>query len=256
MNPLPAAFLTTPIAHRAFHNRAAGRPENSRGAIRAAIEAGYGIEIDVQLSADGQAMVFHDYDLGRLTNQSGPVRTRTEAELSAIHLKDAPDGIPTLPEVLSIIDGKVPLLIEIKDQDGAMGPDVGPLEQATADALRHYRGPVAIMSFNPHAVAAFHAAAPELPVGLTTSAYDPADWAPLPKRVCDRLRDIPDYDRCHAGFISHEASDLNRPRVAELKTLGATILCWTINSQAAEDEARKIADNVTFEGYSAATPAA
>lgn len=256
MTPLPAAFLTTPIAHRAFHDRAAGRPENSRGAIRAAIDAGYGIEIDVQLSADGQAMVFHDYDLGRLTGQSGAVRMRSAAELSAIRLKDAPDGIPTLPEVLAIIGGKVPLLIEIKDQDGAMGPDVGPLEKATADALQNYHGPVAVMSFNPHAVAAFHAAAPDIPVGLTTSAFDPADWAPVPAHVCNRLRDIPDYDRTHAGFISHEASDLNRPRVAQLKMQGAAILCWTIKSRKSEEEARKIADNVTFEGYPAAIPPA
>lgn len=256
MIPLPVAFLQKPLAHRALHDRSAGRPENSRGAIRAAVDAGYGIEIDVQLSADGCAMVFHDDLLDRLTRETGPVRQRTSAELSAIPLVDAPDGIPCLSEVLDLISGKVPLLIEIKDQDGDMGPDVGPLERATADALKGYSGPVAVMSFNPHAVAAFHAAAPQIPVGLTTSAYDPDDWAPLPAHVCDRLRGIPDYDRTNASFISHQADDLNRPRVAELKSKGAAILCWTIKSQQAEDEARKIADNVTFEGYAAALPPA
>ena len=152
--PLPESFLKAPLAHRAYHDRSARRPENSRAAVRAAVAAGYGIEIDLQLSSDGQAMVFHDYDLKRLTGHGGRVRARTAAELGAIRLLDAEDGIPTLAEVLAIVGGRVPLLIEIKDQDGAMGPGVGPLEKATARALQDYRGDIALMSFNPHSVAA------------------------------------------------------------------------------------------------------
>ena len=129
---LPAAFQTRPIAHRALHDRSDGRPENSRAAIRAAIARGYGIEIDLQLSADGQAMVFHDYALDRLTSARGAIRDRTAEALGAIALTGGDEGIPTLAEVLAITAGQVPLLVEIKDQDGAMGPDVGPLEQATA----------------------------------------------------------------------------------------------------------------------------
>ena len=124
---LPPAFLRLPIAHRALHDRAQGRPENSRAAIRAAIAAGYGIEIDLQASADGVAMVFHDDDLGRLTGATGPVRARTAAELGAIRLTDAEDGIPTLAEVLEIVAGRVPLLIEIKDQSGEMGDLLEPV---------------------------------------------------------------------------------------------------------------------------------
>ena len=151
--PLPAAFLTQPPAHRALHDSAAGRPENSRAAVRAAVAAGYGIEIDVQLSSDGQAMVFHDEDLDRLTSDCGPVRARTAAELGRTRLRDAEDGIPTLPEVLALIGGRVPLLIEIKDQTLTMSETDGRLEAATAAALASYTGPVAVMSFNPHAVA-------------------------------------------------------------------------------------------------------
>lgn len=246
---LPEAFLTRPIAHRALHDRAAGRPENSRAAIRAAVAAGYGIEMDLQPSADGVPMVFHDYDLRRLTGVSGRVRGLTAAELGATRLLDAEDGIPTLAEVLEIVAGQVPLLIELKDQDGAMGPAVGELEAATTQVLEGYRGEVAVMSFNPHAVAAFHALMPEIPVGLTTSAYRAADWPLLPERVRTHLRDIPDYERAGCSFISHEASDLDAPRVAELKAQGAVILCWTIRSTAAEVEARRVAQNVTFEGY-------
>lgn len=253
-HPLPAAFLANPIAHRALHDRAAGRPENSRAAIRAALAAGYGIEIDLQLSSDGVAMVFHDEELDRLTAETGWVKHRSATELGAIRLTDAEDGIPTLTEVLAIIGGRVPLLIELKDQTLTPGGTIGPLETATARALEGYTGPVALMSFNPDSVAEMARLSPDLPRGITTGAYDYEGYAPLPPATCDRLRAIPDYDRCAASFISHEAADLARPRVAELKTQGARILCWTIKSPEAEAEARKYAENITFEGYPAAKP--
>ena len=92
------------------------------------------------------------------------------------------------------------------------------------------------------------------PRGLTSAAYD-ADWAPLSAATRDALRDIPDYDRTFSSFISHEADDLARPRVAALKAQGAVILCWTIRSAEDEAKARKIAQNITFEGYAAPFPA-
>ncbi|KEJ94912.1 phosphodiesterase [Pseudosulfitobacter pseudonitzschiae] len=245
---LPQGFLTVPIAHRALHDVADGRPENSRAAIRAAIAHGYGIEIDLQLSADGRAMVFHDYALDRLAEASGPLRLCDAAMLGRTVLRGSDEGIPDLAEVLEIVAGRVPLLIEIKDQDGAMGPDVGPLEDAAAKELRGYRGPVAVMSFNPHSVARMAEALPDVPRGLVTSAYTPEEW-PLSLAVCERLRDIPDYARVGACFISHEAEDLHRPRVAALKAAGADVLCWTIRTPEAEAEARRVAQNVTFEQY-------
>jgi glycerophosphoryl diester phosphodiesterase len=252
---LPETLRRLPVAHRALHDRTARRPENSPAAIRAAIAAGYAIEIDLQLSADGHAMVFHDETLDRLTGAQGPVRSRSAAELGAIRLTDADDGIPTFAEVLALVAGRVPLLVEIKDQDGAMGPGVGLLEAAAARCLAGYRGDVAVMSFNPHAMAELARLLPRVPRGLTTSAYDVADWAPLPADVCDRLRGIPDYDRVGASFISHEWRDLGRARVAELAAAGADVLCWTIRSPEAEAEARRVACNVTFEGYAALSQA-
>lgn len=246
-------FLSKPLAHRALHDVSDGRPENSLPAIRAAIDHGYGIEIDLQLSRDDQAMVFHDYDLDRLTDASGLVRVRTEQELSTLALKGGASPIPSLTEVLDLVSGRVPVLIELKDQDGAMGADVGPLERATALALKGYDGPVAVMSFNPHSVIAMAELAPDVPRGLTTSAYAPDIW-PLPPKTCARLRDIPDYSRAGACFISHEVADLDRPRVAELKQAGADILCWTVKSPEAEADARRVAQNITFEGYLAPFP--
>lgn len=251
---LSAAFVATPLAHRAYHDLSRGRPENSRAAIRAAIAAGYGIEIDLQLSADREAMVFHDYDLSRLTGETGPVRARRAVELQAIALSGG-DGetIPTLTEILGLVRGAVPLLIELKDQDGSMGADTGALEAATARALAAYDGPAAVMSFNPHSMAEMARLAPNVPRGLTTSDYAPADW-PLSRETCDHLREIPDFDRTGASFISHQARDLARPRVQDLRDRGIPILCWTIRSPQEEAEARQFADNITFEGYPASLP--
>jgi len=255
MNTLPAAFLKAPIAHRALHDMAAGRPENTPSAIEAACKAGFGIEIDLQLSSDGVAMVFHDYDLRRLTDVVGPVRGHSAEALGKIRLKGGTDAIPTLVQVLDQVDGRVPLLIEIKDQDGAMGANVGLLEAAAAKALRDYKGTVAVMSFNPHSMVAMAGLAPDIPRGLTTCDYTAEDWPLLPKGTRDRLRAIPDFDATRACFISHDASDLAAPRVADLKARGAAILCWTIRSAREEAQARRIAQNVTFEGYAAAIPA-
>ncbi len=253
--PLPPAFLTAPIAHRAYHAVGQGRPENSRAAIRAAIDAGYGIEIDLQLSRDGVPMVFHDETLERLTPRTGWLCDHDAATLQTIPLTGGDETIPTLAEILTLVAGRVPLLIELKDQTLRMVETDGRLESATAALLAGYAGPVAVMSFNPHCIAHMARLAPSVPRGLTTSAYDPTDWHPLPATTCDHLRPIPDYDRVEASFISHEAADLARPRVAELAAQGASILCWTIKSKAAEDAARRIAQNITFEQYPAAVPA-
>lgn len=244
---LPAAFLAGHIAHRGLH--APGAPENSMAALRAAMDLGVGIEIDIQPAADGTAMVFHDYDLSRLTGAEGPVDGRTAEALGRLPLLGTPETVPRLRDVLECVGGAVPLLIEIKDRDGDMGLNVGPLEDAVIDDLTGYAGDVAVMSFNPHSVARFRDKAPHLPRGLVTSAYAPEHWPDLTATTRDRLREIADYDTLGCAFISHEAGALNMPRVAELKAQGARVLCWTVRSKAQELEARRIADAVTFEGY-------
>ncbi len=118
---LPTSFLKAPVAHRGLHDVTDGRPENSSAAIRAAIAAGYGIEIDLQLSSDGHAMVFHDYMLDRLTQDQGPVRARSAAELGKVLLAGCDEGIPDFTEVLEIVGGRVPLLVELKDAAAVAG---------------------------------------------------------------------------------------------------------------------------------------
>lgn len=253
-NTLPEAFLRLPIAHRAYHDLASGRPENGLSAIDAAVAAGYAIELDLQLSCDGKALVFHDDDLDRLTGATGPVSALTAAKASATALTGgaAQDIIPTLSQVLDRVAGRVPLLIEIKDQ--SRGAGIGPLEAATAQALQGYDGPAAVMSFNPDSVAEMARLAPWIPRGLTTCDYDPRDW-PLDAQTCARLREIPDIDRTGSSFISHFHKDLDRPRVQQLRAAGLAIFCWTIRSPEEEAAARRSVHNITFEGYPAPHPA-
>jgi glycerophosphoryl diester phosphodiesterase len=245
---LPRDFLWLPLAHRGLHDRAAGLIENSRAAVAAAVEAGYGVEIDVQRSADGEAMVFHDDALPRLTGASGLVADHAAAALGRMRLAGGDETIPTLPEILALVAGRAPLLIEVKDQTQALGPEVGALEARVAALLVGYGGPAAVMSFNPHSVAALAAAAPDLPRGLTACAFDAADWG-LPDYRRAELAALSDVDRVGAAFVSHDKADLAGQAIARVKARGLPVLCWTVRSAAEETAARRIADNVTFEGY-------
>ncbi len=241
-------FLSIPIAHRGLHDKTEGRIENSRAAVSAAIERGYGIEIDVQLTSDGAAVVFHDDTLDRLTEGVGPVRNRTRNDLAKLKLSGSDETVPSLREILEIIDGRVPLLVEVKDQDGALGYDARPLEAAVAKDLEGYPGPVAVMSFNPYSVSALQTLAPGIPRGLVTDAFDSAH-SNLPESQLERLRRIEDFDRVGASFVSHNHRHLDMGAIGELKARGVPVLCWTVRSTEEEAIARRIADNVTFEQY-------
>lgn len=253
---LDRAFLSVPLAHRGLHDAEKGVPENSRAAMAAAVAAGHGIELDVQPSADGVAMVFHDATLDRLTRETGPIAARSAAELGRMPLRGSDETIPTLAEVLDLVAGRAPVLIEIKDQSGGRGDATEVLEAAVANVVAGRQGPLAVMSFNPASVAAMRRLAPDLPRGLTTGGFLPEDWPMLTPEACHALRSIKAFGAVGARFISHDWTDLGSPRVRELKAQGTPILCWTIRSAAMEAEARRVADNITYEGYSPAAPMA
>ncbi|MEO0681323.1 MAG: glycerophosphodiester phosphodiesterase family protein [Pseudomonadota bacterium] len=250
MTALPAAFLSAPIAHRGLHDRAAGIVENTISAARAAIEDGYGIELDLQLSADGEAMVFHDDDLARLTGRDGPVGALTAAELTATPLLDAArsEAPPSFSTLLQAAAGRAPLLIEIKRQ-----PDDAATRALTARAvaaLNDYSGPAALMSFDPVAVAAAALAAPDVPRGLVSMDYaraDVEDRVPEARRA--DLTDMADLERLDCAFASYHWRDLPMPRTQTLREAGLPLLCWTTRSLQDDASARRHADNVTFEGY-------
>ncbi|MEL6234016.1 MAG: glycerophosphodiester phosphodiesterase family protein [Pseudomonadota bacterium] len=249
MAELPEPFLTHPIAHRGLHDVASVCPENSRAAVAAAIDAGCGIEIDVQMAACGTPMVFHDDTLDRLTGHAGPVRAQDAAALGAMALHGTQETIPTLAEILSLTAGRAPLLIEIKDQSGCLGPVDGRLEAATCRVFGGYAGPVALMSFNPHSMAVCKDRAPGLPRGLTTCPFRPEDWPGTTAARCAALTEIADFDAVGASFVSHHHRALDMPAVTALRRRGVPVLCWTIRAAAEEAQALRHSDNVTFEGY-------
>jgi glycerophosphoryl diester phosphodiesterase len=253
MPALDPAFLKTPIAHRALHNAPNGDYENCRSAIIAAIEHHYAIEIDLQLSSDGRAMVFHDDTLDRLTDKHGDVSDYTAAELSQIKVGNGQDVIESLEDILRLIDGRVPLLIELKDQSRLLSQTVGRLEQATIDALSSYQGPVAVMSFNPYMIENLAKLTPDMSLGLTTGSFMDPSWGIDAERTA-HLSQIADFDPKRYSFVSHFALELAAPCIQTLKEQGTTIFTWTIQSPDAEAVARQTVDNITFEGYLAAHP--
>ncbi|MEM1314414.1 MAG: glycerophosphodiester phosphodiesterase family protein [Pseudomonadota bacterium] len=254
--PLDAAFLRHPLAHRGLHDRDAGIIENSLTAVLAAAEAGYGVEIDLQLSSDGEAMVFHDDALARLTGRSGPVGALTAAELQATPLLGAADpaeGPPRFADLLEALDGRAPLLVEIKSQ---------PTEAATRALTRRAcailsgrEGAVAVMSFDPTAVLAAAEVAPEIPRGLVSMDYEAAaargdgDVSGLPKAVRTALTEMAAWQAAGCAFASFRWQDLPSARTEALRAAGAPVLCWTTRSAEDDAAARRQADNVTFEGY-------
>ena len=253
MTRLHSSFFGPPIAHRGLHDQSIGIVENSLSAIRAAIDAGYGIEIDLQPASDMTPMVFHDYMLNRLTGLGGTIIGYGPDKLETIKLTGTDEGIPTLATVLNEVDGRVPLLIEIKDQDMRLGENVGVFQKAICEALNCYQGPMALMSFNPHAIEAVKALNPDIPIGLVTDPFDAEDWPGVSVERRAELAEIGDAARLGVDFISHLQSDLESAPVARLKALGMPVFCWTVRSAEDEHRARKVADNITFEGYSPAS---
>jgi glycerophosphoryl diester phosphodiesterase len=198
-------------------------------------------------------MVFHDPDLDRLTEAQGRVDARSADMLGNIALRDGGgEHIPTLGTFLQEIAGRAPVLIELKDQSGCFGPEPETLAAAVVDAITGYAGPVAAMSFNPHTVAHLARLAPDLPRGLTTKRF-------LPGRQMNRtqaahLTSIDTFDAVGASFISHDRRSLSSAPVLSLRDRGVPTLTWTITSPRQEVTARRIARNITFEGYAPAIP--
>ncbi len=244
MTDWPAWLTERPIAHRGLHDGRAGIPENSRAAIAAAIAAGYGAEIDLQLSADGVAVVVHDYTLERLTEATGPVCHRHAAELGRLRLAGSAETIPTLGEILRQVDGRIPLLIELKRQpDGA-----GPLEQASWSVLADYRGPFAVQSFDPFSMAWFVRHAPDVARGQIATGHrsllrsQPAWRKFLYRRLLLNRFSQPDFIAYDLRCLPYWAAERARVR-------GMPLLAWTARTESDHRVATQHADNVIFETY-------
>ena len=236
-----------PVAHRGLHENAAGVIENTASAFRAAIASGFAIETDVQITADGEAMVHHDFALGRLTLGSRQLAAMTAAGLKEVPFKGTADRMMTLGELCDLVDGRVPLVIELKSRfDGNLA-----LAQRAADVLKGYPGPAVLMSFDPAAVAALREIAPKLPRGIVAERhYTDPEWSGLSDGQRRSLAFLTHAPRTRPHFVAYHVKDLPSlgPWIAR-NILRLPLLAWTVRSAEDRTRARRWADQMIFEGF-------
>lgn len=231
-----------PIAHRGLWSPD-GAPENSLGAFQAACAAGYGIELDVHLSADGEAVVFHDDTLKRMTGAPGKVRDRTAAELADLRLAGTDEKIPTLLEALAVIGHRAMVHVELKTPFGG----VGPLEQRVHEVIADHNGPLCVIGFNPYSHAWFADRYPGVLRGLDSWAWDrPADMAPEQRAAYRNLEQV-EIARPH--FLALGLDVLPHARAAELRAQGMPVVAWTVRKPEQWDAVKDACDNLIFEGF-------
>lgn len=233
MSALP--WLTErPIAHRGFHDMNHAVWENTLAAFSRAAEAGFAIECDVHIVADGNIVVFHDDTLDRLCGISGDVRERTSAELGLLTIGGTAERIPTLKQMLKLVDGRVPLIIELK---GREGEDDG-FAETVLDDLEGYKGHVALMSFDHWVLKDLKVAGSPYPLGLTAEGDQP-----------ERFFEHDEAMQLGLDFISYHYGHLPNPFITAQRKLGIPVITWTVRDEAARRHTFDEADQMTFEGF-------
>ncbi|MDB5653108.1 MAG: glycerophosphoryl diester phosphodiesterase [Tardiphaga sp.] len=243
----PAWLTARPVAHRGLHDRARGVIENMPGAIAAAVAGNFSIEVDLQLSADGEAMVHHDDELGRLTVGSGLLRNKTAAELQQVAFKDTAERMMTLGDLCALVDGRVGLVLEVKSHFDGDRQLVGRM----AEILKFYRGPVAVMSFDPDQVLALRQLLPALPRGITAQRrYDDGEWATLTPAQRRGMRQLRHGFTTRPHFVAYWVKDLPAPApwIAR-RIFGCALLTWTVRTPEQRVVAASHADQMIFEGF-------
>jgi glycerophosphoryl diester phosphodiesterase len=243
----PDWLTARPVAHRGLHDRARGIIENMPGAAAAAVAANFAIECDIQLTADGEAMVHHDGALGRLTEGSGALLNKTSAELKQVVFKDTPEKMMSLGDLCALVAGRVPLVIEVKSRfDGDRR-----LVMRMAEVLASYDGPAAAMSFDPDQLMALRALMPSRPRGIVAERrYDEADWpeaTPAQRRGMLHLRHA---FRTRPHFIAYWVDELPAPAPWIARNIfGCPLLTWTVRTPEQRANAIRHADQMIFEGF-------
>ncbi len=236
----------SPIAHRGLHDARRGIIENTASAFRAAIAGRYGIETDIQPTATGEPVVFHDETLDRLTLARGNVGDHTVEQLEAVEMRGTGDRIMTLAAFLDLIAGRAPLYLEIKSMDRQDRT----LERRVAELLAGYRGPAYVMSFDPGSMIAMRRFAPDVPRGLSAMRFGRERKHHLPEGVRFRLTHVLDIPAVKPDFLTYEVNDLAvmgetlRARHPDLP-----IITWTVRSAEDRRKAAKFADGMIFEGF-------
>lgn len=235
-----------PVAHRGLHDIGAGVPENSRAAFRAAIAGGYAIECDVRLTADGVPIVFHDGDLKRLTGTEGRADAMPAAALTKLKLLGTAETPPLFAEFLELANGKVPLLIEVKNYGDE---PAAPLCGAVWTELKGYAGDYAVQSFAPDVVAWFRDHAPHVPRGQI--ATDPAELKSLDEAGRKAVAAKLEAGHGAPDFIAYDVKLLPAPLTERARAAGKPVLTWTVRTEDQRSRAASHADNIIFEGFRA-----
>jgi glycerophosphoryl diester phosphodiesterase len=243
----PAWLTARPVAHRGLHDISRGIVENMPGAVQAAIAGNFAIEVDIQLTADGEAMVHHDDALGRLNEGSGALLRKTAAELKAVKFKGTGEHMMSLADLCTLIAGRVPLVIEVKSHfDGDRK-----LVRRMAEVLSSYSGPVVGMSFDPDQVLALRQIAPDLPRGIVAQRdYDDDYWKKLTKEQRDSMLHLRHSFRTEPHFVAYWVDELPAPAPWIARNIfGCPLLTWTVRTKEQRERAARYADQMIFEGF-------
>jgi glycerophosphoryl diester phosphodiesterase len=236
-----------PFAHRGLHDASNGVIENTAPAFAAAIASGYGIETDLQISADGEAMVHHDDALGRLTEGTARLADMSAADIKAVHFKGSAARILTLGELCELVAGRSTLLLELKSR---FDNDLR-LAKRTAELIARYSGRTAIMSFDPDLIDALRHANPSLTRGIVAERhYSEPEWNQLPSARKQSLAWLLHTPRSRPQFLAYSVRDLPAaPALLARTFFGLPLLTWTVRSDDDRRRAARFADQIIFEGW-------
>jgi glycerophosphoryl diester phosphodiesterase len=243
----PAWLTARPVAHRGLHDDARGIVENMPAAARAAMAGNFSIELDIQLTADGEAMVHHDDGLGRLTEGSGALRTKTAAELRQVAFKNTSERMMSLSDLCDLVAGRVPLVIEVKSHfDGDRR-----LVRRMAEVLSSYEGPAAGMSFDPDQVLALRELIPARPRGIVAQrTYTAAEWPDTTPDQRAGMTYLRHAFRTRPHFVAYWVDELPdiAPWIAR-NIFGCPLLTWTVRTAEQRTRAHRYADQMIFERF-------
>lgn len=243
---LPRDWLRRAIAHRGLHAREKGVIENTPSAFAAAMAGGYGVECDLQEAACGEPMVFHDDRLERLTLGAGRLREHSAAALKATPFREGGDRMQTLGDLLDQVDGRTPLFLEVKGDRSQAARYCARI----AKILSGYRGPAAVMAFDPAIVTAFRALSPQTPRGLISCRHRLADWPQLTPQQAFARTHLLSAPIARPHFIAYNLQSLPAPAPWILRRMfGRPMIVWTVKSQEEAARARTLADSIVFEGF-------
>lgn len=232
--PAPDWLVAAPIAHRGFHDMNVTVYENTPAAFARAMEAGFAIESDLQFAADGVPVVFHDSKLDRLCGLPGRTRDRTSGELKQLSVGGTRERIPTFSDMLRQVAGRVPLVVELKEETG---DDEG-FAGAVLETLEDYDGPVALMSFGHGLLRDLKELGCPFPLGLTAEGVRPEHFARHEEAMALGL-----------DFVSYNVHHLPNAFVAGLRERKVPVITWTVRDAAAREATRRYGDQMTFEGF-------